>query len=178
MRHWPTLFHDSPSGMEPGWATENCLRFNLIGSAYPVTALRAVQPSEPTGQDSDSVELILIGNVERSNMADTSVRYFDSTMSGAPAIGDSQSASLAYWTHVSLTGLVRLRSLAWSSLVTSRPERSAGAWLFDDGSAVGSVITIAYATPSYLNGTWRIASVADSTHFTFITSGISDQTAT
>ena len=52
-------------GWGSGWATENCLRFNLIGSAYPVTALRAVQPSEPTGQDSDSVELILIGNVEQ-----------------------------------------------------------------------------------------------------------------
>jgi hypothetical protein len=51
-------------GWGSGWATGNCLRFNLICSAYPVTALRAVQPSEPTGQDSDSVELILIGNVE------------------------------------------------------------------------------------------------------------------
>jgi len=51
-------------GWGSGWATGNCLRFNLVGAAYPVTALRAVQPSEPTGQDSDSVELILIGNVE------------------------------------------------------------------------------------------------------------------
>ncbi|MCB1824224.1 MAG: hypothetical protein KDJ54_06415 [Candidatus Competibacteraceae bacterium] len=51
-------------GWGAGWATGNCLRFNLIGAAYPVDLIRAVQPSEPTGQDPDSVELLLIGNVD------------------------------------------------------------------------------------------------------------------
>lgn len=51
-------------GWGSGWATGNCLRFNLIGANYPVDLIRAVQPSEPTGQDPDRVELILVGNVD------------------------------------------------------------------------------------------------------------------
>jgi len=51
-------------GWGSGWATGNCLRFNLVGAAYPADLIRAVQPSEPTGQDPDSVELLLIGNVD------------------------------------------------------------------------------------------------------------------
>ena len=52
-------------GWGAGWATGNCLRFNLIGANYPVDLIRAVQPSEPTGQDPDHVELILVGNVDQ-----------------------------------------------------------------------------------------------------------------
>lgn len=51
-------------GWGSGWATGNCLRFNLIGANYPIDLIRAVQPSDPTGQDPDRVELILIGNVD------------------------------------------------------------------------------------------------------------------
>ena len=51
-------------GWGSGWATGNCLRFNLIGANYPIDLIRAVQPSDPTGQDIDSVELLLIGNVD------------------------------------------------------------------------------------------------------------------
>jgi len=39
------------------------LRFNLIGANYPTDLIRAIQPSEPTGQD-DSVELLFLGNVD------------------------------------------------------------------------------------------------------------------
>lgn len=46
-----------------GWAVGNCLRFNLVGAIYPVHLVRAVQPSEPTG-DIDSVELMLVGNID------------------------------------------------------------------------------------------------------------------
>ena len=42
----------------------------------------------------------------------------------------------------------------------------------------GPVIKIEGATPSSLNGEWRIASVPTSTSFTFTTADISDQTAT
>lgn len=51
-------------GWGTGWSTGNCVRFNLIGAAYPVALIRAVQPSQPTGQDPDRVELLLIGNVD------------------------------------------------------------------------------------------------------------------
>lgn len=50
-------------GWGSGWATGNCLRFNLVGAAYPVDLIRAIQPSNPTGQD-DSVELLFIGNID------------------------------------------------------------------------------------------------------------------
>ena len=112
-------------------------------------------------------------------MADTSVRYFDSTMSGAPALSGTVGALISVL-DACLTngfGTVTLNSLVVSSNVATGTV-SAGHGFSMIGSAVGSVITIAGATPSGLNGTWRIASVADSTHFTFVTSGISDQTAT
>lgn len=51
-------------GWGAGWATGNCLRLNMIGANYPIDLIRAAQPSEPTGQDPDSVELILVGNVD------------------------------------------------------------------------------------------------------------------
>ena len=50
-------------GWGGGWATGNCLRFNLTAACYPVDAVRAIQPSDPTGLP-DSVELLLIGNVD------------------------------------------------------------------------------------------------------------------
>lgn len=112
-------------------------------------------------------------------MADTSVRYFDSTMSGAPALSGTAGALISVL-DACLTngfGTVTLNSLVVSSNVATGTV-SAGHGFTMIGSAVGAVITIAGATPSGLNGTWRIASVADSTHFTFVTSGISDQTAT
>ncbi len=50
-------------GWGAGWATGNCVRFNLIGANTPVDLIRAVQPSNPTGAD-DSVELLFVGNVD------------------------------------------------------------------------------------------------------------------
>jgi hypothetical protein len=50
-------------GWGGGWATGNCLRFNLEAASYPIDVVRAIQPSAPTGQ-SDSVELLLVGNVD------------------------------------------------------------------------------------------------------------------
>lgn len=50
-------------GWGSGWATGNCLRFNLHAASYPVDLVRAVQPSEPTGL-TDSVELLMIGNID------------------------------------------------------------------------------------------------------------------
>ena len=50
-------------GWGGGWATGNCLRFNLHAASYPVDLVRAVQPSSPTGE-SDCVGLLLVGNVD------------------------------------------------------------------------------------------------------------------
>lgn len=58
-----TYFTLDYRGWGAGWATGNCLRFNLIGAAFPVDLVRAVQPSAPTGGD-DSVELLFLGNVD------------------------------------------------------------------------------------------------------------------
>lgn len=112
-------------------------------------------------------------------MPDTSVRYFDSTMSGAPSLSGTAGALIGVLDACLVNGFgtVTLASLVVSSNIATGTV-SAGHGFSMIGGAVGSVITIAGATPSGLNGTWRIASVADSTHFTFVTSGISDQTAT
>lgn len=52
-------------GWGSGWATGNCLRFNLISASYPVDLARSIQPSAPSGLDVDSVELLLIGNIDQ-----------------------------------------------------------------------------------------------------------------
>lgn len=112
-------------------------------------------------------------------MADASVRYFDSTMSGAPSLSGTAGTLISVLDACLVNGFgtVTLDSLVVASNVATGTV-SGGHGFSMIGSAVGSVITIAGATPSGLNGTWRIASVPDSTHFTFATSGISDQTAT
>lgn len=112
-------------------------------------------------------------------MPDTSVKYFDSTMSGAPTLSGTSGTLISVLDACLINGFgtVTLDSLVVSSNVATGTV-SAGHGFTMIGSAVGSVITIAGATPAGLNGTWRIASVPDSTHFTFATSGISNQTAT
>ena len=52
-------------GWGVGWATGNCLRFNVVSASYPVDLIRAIQPSDPSGLDVDSVELLLLGNVDQ-----------------------------------------------------------------------------------------------------------------
>lgn len=51
-------------GWGTGWATGNCVRFNLVGACYPVDAIRATQPSEPSGSGPDRVDLLLLGNID------------------------------------------------------------------------------------------------------------------
>lgn len=50
-------------GWGGNWATGNCLRFNIVGACYPVDLIRAIQPSNPSGLDVDTVELLFVGNV-------------------------------------------------------------------------------------------------------------------
>jgi hypothetical protein len=51
-------------GWGSGWPNGACLRFNIVGACYPVDLIRAIQPSNPSGLDVDSVELLLLGNVD------------------------------------------------------------------------------------------------------------------
>lgn len=111
-------------------------------------------------------------------MPDTSVKAFNSTMSGAPTLNGT-AGSLVSLLDACLKdgfGSVTLDSLVVASNVATGTV-SAGHNLAMLGNA-GPVITVAGATPSGLNGEWRIASVPNGTTFTFATSGITDQTAT
>lgn len=111
-------------------------------------------------------------------MPDTTVKFFASTMSGAPSL-TGQVGTLIGVLDACLQdgfGSVTVNTLAVASNVATATV-SAGHNLAMLG-AVGPVIRIAGATPSGLNGDWRVASIPNSTTFTFATSGISDQTAT
>lgn len=112
-------------------------------------------------------------------MPDTTVKYFDSTMAGAPALSGTAGTLIAVldaclkdgFGAVTLNGLVVAGNVATGTV-------SGGHGFAMIGGAVGPVIRIAGATPSALNGDWRIASVPNGTTFTFATTGIADQTAT
>ena len=112
-------------------------------------------------------------------MPDTTVKYFDSTMSGAPALSGTAGTLISVLDACLINGMgsVTLNSLVVADNVATGTV-SAGHNLALIGSAVGPVIRIAGATPSSLNGDWRLASVPGSTTFTFATTGISDQTGT
>jgi len=112
-------------------------------------------------------------------MLDASVRYYDSTMAGAPALSGTPGALISVLDACLKDGFgtVTLNSLVVAGNVATGTV-NAGHGFTMVGGAVGPVITIAGATPAGLNGTWRIASVPNSTTFTFATSGIADQTAT
>lgn len=111
-------------------------------------------------------------------MPDTSVKYFASTMSGAPTlsnvagdlIGVLDACLVNGFGSVTLDSLVIASNVATGTISTGHNLAMVG--------NTGPVITIAGATPSGLNGEWRLASVPGTTTFTFATSGITDQTAT
>lgn len=99
-------------------------------------------------------------------------------MFGAPSLSGTAGALIGILTACLVDGFgsVTLTSLeVESNVATATVSGGHGLEMIGD---VGPVITIAGATPSGLNGEWRIASIVSSTEFTFATSGISDQTAT
>ncbi len=111
-------------------------------------------------------------------MADTTVKYFASTMSGAPALSNTAGSLIGVLDACLVNGFgsVTLNSLVIASNVATGTV--SGGHNFAMVGNTGPVIKIEGATPSDLNGLWRIASVPGSTTFTFATTGISDQTAT
>lgn len=108
----------------------------------------------------------------------TTVKYFNSTMTGAPALSNvaGNRITLLDACLVNGFGSVTLDSLVVASNVATGTY-SAGHGFAMVGNT-GPVITIGGATPSGLNGEWRIASVPTTSTFTFATAGITDQTAT
>lgn len=111
-------------------------------------------------------------------MADTTVKYFNSTMAGAPQCSGEVGKLIAILDACLVNGFgsVTLDSLVITANVATGTV-SAGHNFTMTGNT-GPVVTIDGATPAELNGEWRIASVPGSTTFTFATTGISDQTAT
>lgn len=106
-----------------------------------------------------------------------SVRYYESTMSGAPSLSGTAGALIGVLDACLVDGFgsVTVDSLVVASDVVTATV-SAGHQFAMIGNT-GPVIRIAGASPSGLNGDWRVT-VTSSTVFTFSTSGIGDQTAT
>lgn len=111
-------------------------------------------------------------------MPDTTVRYFHSAMTGAPALAGSAGSLITVLDACLVNGFgsVTLTSLVVASNVATATV--SGVHNLAMIGTVGPVVRIEGATPSGLNGDWRLASVPNSTTFTFATTGISDQTAT
>jgi hypothetical protein len=113
-----------------------------------------------------------------TSMPDTTVKYFASTMSGAPALSGTAGTLIAVldaclangFGSVTLDSLVIADNVATGTISTGHGFAMVG--------STGPVIRIEGATPSTLNADWRLASVPSSTQFTFTTTEISNQTAT
>lgn len=108
-------------------------------------------------------------------MPDTSVKYLHSGMPGAPVLSGTAGALINVLDACLVNGFA-------SAAVTSLVVASNVATLTVSGghsAEVGSVIVIAGATPSGLNGEQKVVSVGGgNTTLTFATTGIADQTAT
>ena len=100
------------------------------------------------------------------------VKWFSSSMAGAPACSGSAGALIAVLDACLVDGF-NLRTL--SSLVVAG--NIATATSAAHGLILDQVVLITGATPSALNGEWRVAYV-DTNTFTFATTGITDGTAT
>lgn len=108
----------------------------------------------------------------------TAVKFFDSTMSGAPELSGTAGTLISVLDACLVNGF---GSVTLDSLVVADDVATAtvsGGHGFAMVGNTGPVIRIAGATPSALNTDWRIASVPSGTQFTFTTSGIGNQTAT
>lgn len=110
-------------------------------------------------------------------MTDTTVVYFDSTMTGAPSLSDTAGALIGVLNACLQDGFgsVTLGSLVVTDNVATATYSNGHGFAMQGNT--GPVILIAGATPSGLNGRWRVT-VTSTTQFTFATSGISNQTAT
>lgn len=108
---------------------------------------------------------------------DTSVKYFDSTMSGAPTLSGSAGTLIGVLDACLVNGFgsVTVDTLTVSADVATATI-NAGHQLTMTGNT-GPVVRISGATPASLNADWRVT-ITSSTTFTFATIGIDDATAT
>jgi hypothetical protein len=115
------------------------------------------------------------------SIANTSVKFYASYFSGAPAIGTSAAGTFITWLDNMRAGFGSVTAASVtiaSNVATVVVSTGHNFWMTDQLSTVGPVILMSGATPSELNREWRIASIINTTTFTFITEGINDQTAT
>ena len=105
------------------------------------------------------------------------VRCFTSEMTGAPSLSGTAGTLIGVLDACLVDGFgsVTVNSLVVASNVATATV-SGGHQCAMLGTT-GPVLRLSGASPPGLNGDWRVT-VTDSTHFTFATSGISDQTAT
>jgi hypothetical protein len=108
-------------------------------------------------------------------MADTSVKYFHGSMPGAPVLSGTAGALINVLDACLVNGF---GVSAVASLVVAGEVATATISGGHSGE-VGSVMTVAGATPSGLNGEKKVLSVGGgNTTLTFDATGIADQTAT
>lgn len=104
--------------------------------------------------------------------ADTSVKYFHSAMPGAPVLNGTAGSLIAVMDACLVTGfglktvdsLIVAGNVATANISTGHSAEK------------DTVVLIAGATPTELNGEWKVASTTTNT-ITFVTAGILDQTA-
>jgi len=113
------------------------------------------------------------------SVANTDVRHYTSSMTGASALLNGTAGSLIALidTVIAGFGTVTLSSLTVASNIATATV-STGHGFALTGNQCGPVIRIANGSVSAINSDWRIASVPSLTTFTFNTTGIADQTIT
>lgn len=106
-------------------------------------------------------------------MIDSDVKWFDSTMAGAPVLSGTAGALIALLDACLVNGfnLQSVQSAVVAANVCTLTFATAHGFVDDQ------VILVAGATPAALNGEWRVATHTTNA-LTFVTTGITDQTAT
>ena len=110
---------------------------------------------------------------------DTSVKYFDSTMMGAPTLSNTVGSIIGVLDACLVNGFgaVDVSSLSISNgVATVTVPAGHGLTMYGD-TAVGPVVAIAGASPAELNGEWRVSAVPDSNTVEFRV-GLADVEAT
>ena len=104
----------------------------------------------------------------------TEVKYFDSAMSGAPALSGTAGTLIAVLDACLVNGFgaVTVNSLAVASGVATVTVSTGHGFAMLGNT--GPVIQVSGATPAGLNVEWRIASFTNSTTFTFACPGVAD----
>ncbi len=107
-----------------------------------------------------------------------SVKFFDSTMLGAPVLSGEVGTLVALLDSCLVNGFVAVSVSSVVVAASVATVTTATAHGFAMAGLTGPVVLIAGATPAGLNAEWRIASVTNTTVFTFACPGVTAGTAT